>query len=128
MASPDDTVSHLIRRGPVSVRSSSTLAEAAARMARDEVGALVVQNEDHDIVGIISERDVVGAVADENEEVDDLRAGDVMAVDLAVIGSDATVQEAAQAMIDGEVRHLPVVDDKRPVGVLSIRDVLAALQ
>jgi len=125
MTSPDDTVAHLIRRGPVSVRSSATLGEAAELMARDEIGALVVQNEDHDIIGILSERDVVKAVADENEELDDLRAGDVMAVDLAVVRSDDTVQHAAEAMIDGEVRHLPVVNDKGPVGVLSIRDVLA---
>ncbi|MEL7206647.1 MAG: CBS domain-containing protein [Actinomycetota bacterium] len=115
----------LIQRGTVSVRISATLQEAAERMARDEVGALAVLNDSQDIVGIVTERDIVRAVADENEEVDDLRCGDVMAVDLAVVASDATVADAAEAMIDGAVRHLPVVDDDGPVGLLSIRDVAA---
>ena len=75
--------------------------------------------------GVLSERDIVRAVAN-GEDVDDVRAEDVMAVDVVTIGLDATVTEAADVMEAGNIRHLPVTDDDKVVGMVSIRDILAA--
>ena len=121
---PDDAVRDLVQRGTVTVPPAATLRDAAVVMEREEVGAVVVVAEGR-AAGVLSERDIVRAVAN-GEDVDDVRADDVMAVDVVTIGLDATVTEAADVMEAGNIRHLPVTDDDKVVGMVSIRDVLAA--
>lgn len=121
---PDDAVRDLVHRGTVTVPPAATLRDVAVVMEREEVGAVVVVV-DGRAAGVLSERDIVRAVAN-GDDVDDDRAEDVMAVDVVTIGLDATVAEAAAAMAAGNIRHLPVVDGDKVVGVVSIRDVLAA--
>ena len=121
---PETTLRDLVQRGTVTVPPSATLRDAAVVMDREEVGAVVVVV-DGRAAGVLSERDVVGAVAN-GEDVDDVRAEDVMAVDLVSASVDDTVAEAAAAMLAGNIRHLPVVDGDAVAGVVSIRDVLAA--
>ena len=121
---PETTLRDLVQRGTVTVPPSATLRDAAVVMDREEVGAVVVVV-DGRAAGVLSERDVVGAVAN-GEDVDDVRAEDVMAVDLVSASVDDTVAEAAAAMLAGNIRHLPVVDGDAVAGGVSIRDVLAA--
>lgn len=121
---PDDAVRDLVQRGTVTVPPAATLRDAAVVMEREEVGAVVVVAEGR-AAGVLSERDIVRAVAN-GEDVDDVRAEDVMAVDVVTIGLDATVTEAADVMEAGNIRHLPVTDDDKVVGMVSIRDILAA--
>ena len=121
---PDDAVRDLVQRGTVTVPPAATLRDAAVVMEREEVGAVVVVVEGR-AAGVLSERDIVRAVAN-GEDVDDVRADDVMAVDVVTIGLDATVTEAADVMEAGNIRHLPVTDGDKVVGMVSIRDVLAA--
>lgn len=121
---PETTLRELVNRGTVTLAPSATLRDAAVVMEREEVGAVVVVV-DGRVGGVLSERDVVGAVAS-GEDVDDVRAGDVMAVDLVCASVDDTVAQAAAAMLAGNIRHLPVVDGDAVAGVVSIRDVLAA--
>ncbi len=121
---PDDAVRDLVHRGTVTVPPAATLRDAAVVMEREEVGAVVVVAEGR-AAGVLSERDIVRAVAN-GEDVDDVRAEDVMAVDVVTIGLDATVTEAADVMEAGNIRHLPVTDDDKVVGMVSIRDILAA--
>lgn len=121
---PETTLRELVKRGAVTLAPSATLRDAAVVMEREEVGAVVVVV-DGRAGGVLSERDVVGAVAN-GEDVDDVRAEDVMAVDLVSASVDDTVAQAAAAMLAGNIRHLPVVDGDAVAGVVSIRDVLAA--
>mgnify|MGYP003622628789 FL=1 len=121
---PDATVRDLVHRGTVTVTPAATLRDAAVVMEREEVGAVVVVT-DGRAAGVLSERDIVRAVAN-GDDVDDDRAEDVMAMDVVTIGLDASVDEAAVVMEAGNIRHLPVVDEEKIVGVVSIRDVLAA--
>lgn len=121
---PETTLSELVQRGTVTVSPAATLRDVAVVMEREEVGAVVVVV-DGRAGGVLSERDVVGAVAN-GEDVDDVRAGDVMAVDVVNASVGDTVAEAAAAMLAGNIRHLPVVDGDAVAGVVSIRDVLAA--
>lgn len=123
-ARPDDALRSLVQRGTVTLPPSATLRNAAEVMAREEVGAVVVVV-DGRAAGVLSERDVVTAVAN-GEDVDDVRAEDVMAVDVVTASVDDTIAQAADAMEAGNIRHLPVVDGDAVAGVVSIRDVLAA--
>jgi CBS domain-containing protein len=117
-------VAYLYTPNLVSCRASDTLAGAARVLARAGVGALPVLGEDGRLVGIISERDLVRALAqraDPRSSTVDAYAS--RAVRVAEPGDDSWV--VGRRMLDAGIRHLPVVADGRLVGMLSMRDVLA---
>jgi CBS domain-containing protein len=94
---PETSLRELVQRGTVTVPPSATLRDAAFVMEREEVGAVVVVVEGRS-AGLLSERDVVRAVAN-GDDVDDVRVDDVMAVDLVSASVDDTVAQAATAML-----------------------------
>ncbi|GAA2759464.1 CBS domain-containing protein [Actinopolymorpha rutila] len=103
--------------------ATDSLSEAASKMTSRHVGSLAVVD-GNSLVGILSERDVVRAVA---EGVDLLRAGAgshaTPDVETAKLAEDTT--DIARRMLDAGIRHLPVVQEHTVVGMISMRDVLA---
>ncbi len=120
---------------PVSVSDSSglTLRAAAAQMWRAQTGSLLVI-EDGRLLGIITERDVLRAVA-AGGDLDGTPVSDVMTADLYTVVPETPVYEAARQMAARWIRHLPVMVpaaavDRGPgrvVGVVSLRDLVAIL-
>jgi CBS domain-containing protein len=106
-------------------QAEETLEEAADRMSWHEVGALPVFDGQQHLVGIITERDLTAALA---EGADPVRTtvADYMTPAPEVLRPDSKLAEAAHTMLQLGVRHLPVVQNGRLVGVLSMRDVLGA--
>jgi CBS domain-containing protein len=106
-------------------QAEETLEEAADRMSWHEVGALPVFDGQQHLVGIITERDLTAALA---EGADPIRTtvSDYMTPAPEVLRPDSELAEAAHTMLQLGVRHLPVVQNGRLVGVLSMRDVLGA--
>ncbi len=117
-------VATVMHRSTVSVRPDTTLRQVAETLAREEVGAVPVKGADG-LVGIVSERDIVRAIA-EGVDLDSERADDVMTFELVSVESAASIDEVARIMIDGGIRHLPVVDAGGPVGIVSIRDLIGS--
>jgi CBS domain-containing protein len=122
--SPQDPVQSLLTGPPVEVRADDTLFRVAELMVEDSIGAVVVRGTEGPI-GVVSERDLVVAVA-EGTDLESDRAGDLMALEVVSITADQPVSVAAAMMLDGGIRHLPVMSGDKLVGVLSIRDVLGA--
>jgi CBS domain-containing protein len=120
-----DPVLRLVRRGPVSVFLDTTLRACARVMAEESIGAVLVQGS-HGPAGILSERDIVAAVAG-GAGVDFHRARDFMTADVDAVPATATVGEASREMLRNEIRHLVVTREDRTIGLISIRDVLGAL-
>lgn len=116
-------IADLMQPAPTTIRCTSTLREAAEVLTRGEIGSVVVERNGA-MAGFLSERDIVRALAD-GDDADEARVEDVMSMDVATVGSDARPDVAAERMIDGGIRHLPVVDGDKVVGIVSIRDVLA---
>lgn len=120
-----DPVGSLLSPAVATIEPTATLREAAEEMAADRLGLLVVTNS-AGMVGVISERDVVAALADgadlELERVRDHATDRVVTVD-----ADLSVAEAARLMADAEIRHLAVMRDGDVAGVVSVRDLLVAL-
>jgi CBS domain-containing protein len=100
-----------------------TLREAARQMAKRNVGAAVVVDPDSQGPGIITERDVLKAVA-EGEDAAGERVCEHLTEELIVAAPDWSLEQAAEAMLDGGFRHLIVVDGADLVGVLSMRDIV----
>jgi len=101
-----------------------TLADAAGTMTFHEVGALPVFD-DGTIVGIITERDIVRAIAEE-ADVRTVTVGEYMTPGPIAVSPDTELDEARRLMSRHGARHLPVIDDHgRIVGMLSARDLLS---
>jgi CBS domain-containing protein len=119
-------VRRLVSGPTVSVRREQTLEEAAAVLATNDVGAALVKSGNKS-VGVISERDVVKALVGDESDITDLRVADVMSTHLESVEGDASVLDASRRMVDGGIRHLGVSDGEGPMGLVSMRDLLAVL-
>lgn len=121
------SVASLLTGSIRAVRPSLTLRLAAELLAEDGIGLLVVENAEGDLAGVLSERDLVAAVAD-GTDLDAERLGSLMADEVVTVTCDGSLGLAATRMVDADVRHLVVVDDRQhAVGVVSARDVMRAL-
>jgi CBS domain-containing protein len=113
-------VGDVMSRNLLTVEQETTLVAAAAAMTERRVGAVLVVS-DGRLTGILTERDVLRAVA----------AGDVggqvaewMTRNPETIDADESTQQAGVVMIHGGFRHLPVLDEDAPIGIVSIRDLM----
>jgi CBS domain-containing protein len=108
----------------VSVGPEATMQQIAEIITGKRIGALVVTDSDNRIVGIVSERDVAKAVANHKAAALELTAAQMMTREPITATLQTTVDEAMQIMDQGYFRHLPVVDDGRLVGIISVRDLV----
>jgi CBS domain-containing protein len=106
----------------ITTEPDDTLLDAAARMHCYQIGALPVY-EQHRLIGIVTERDMVAALA-EGADPKTTRVADYMTELPVTVSPDDDVKVAAHRMAELGVRHLPVVDGQYLVGMLSIRDLL----
>ena len=101
-----------------------TLAAAAALLHSRRVGAMVILGEQDKVVGILSERDVVRAVAEVGASALTQRVSQWMTKDVLFAQPDEPVHVLLERMTDRRVRHLPVVQDGRLAGIVSIGDLV----
>lgn len=120
-----ESVLGVVSRSPVYVPLDATLRTVATVLAEESIGAVLVRDP-HAPVGIVSERDVVAALA-EGVDPDRERARDVMTPDLASVASTESILAAADRMLAHEIRHLVLTRGEVAVGLVSIRDLLAVL-
>jgi CBS domain-containing protein len=118
-------VSEIMTGAAVTDQSDDTLAEAARKMWKQQTGSLLVMDGE-DLVGIVTERDVLRAAAT-GMRLEDTRIAEVMTKDLVTVGPGTSLREAAKVMADRWIRHLPVVDGGKVVGILSQRDLAGVL-
>jgi len=110
----------------VSVSPEASIAEVTHVLAEHRIGAVLVCNERGDLMGILSERDIVAALASDGASVLDQTADHMMTRHVTTAIARTTVGEAMQMMTNGRFRHLPVLDLGRVIGVISIGDVVKA--
>jgi CBS domain-containing protein len=107
---------------PTTVEASATLREAAELMAREDIGdVLVVEN--GELQGIVTDRDIVVKGIAEGKDPEDTSVREVAATDPATVGPDDSVDEAIKLVKEKDVRRIPVVEDGKPVGILSLGDL-----
>jgi CBS domain-containing protein len=114
----------LMNKSVVSATPDCAVAEAAARMVAAGVGSAVIMQGAF-LAGILTERDVLRAAAS-GEDLSESVVSEWMTPDPQSAGPDASAEEAAQLMLLGGFRHLPVVEGKQVRGVVSLRELFAA--
>ena len=122
-------IAHLLhRKGPdvVTVDPRASVREALALLAGHGIGALVVSPGEGRIAGILSERDVVRGLHASGDAVLDGPVSALMTAEVHTCVPGASVHDLARTMTDHRVRHVPVVEDGRLLGIVSIGDVVKA--
>lgn len=120
-------IAHVLRdKGAVvyTVRAEATLEEAAGVLTEKKVGALVVIGDGGAIVGVLSERDIVREVARIGAKCLNDSVGSVMSRDVLTADPTESVDEGLGRMTDRRVRHLPVIEGERLIGIISIGDLV----
>jgi CBS domain-containing protein len=113
-----------IMKSPVVSVDPERSVRAAAQVMRDHgIGSVVVEWQDR-VVGILTERDVLHAAA-QTGDLDSARVGDHMTAPVVTASPNWDVTVAATEMTHRHIRHLVVVEQNQPLGVLSLRDVLS---
>ena len=107
----------------VSVECDTLVREAVRLLAENRIGSLPVTRKD-EVAGIMSERDVIYCLAREGEAVLDWKVEQVMTAPAITVAPDVQVLAALSQMSRKRIRHLPVVDGKRLVGIVSIGDLV----
>lgn len=115
-------VSDVMTQASVSESPADTLRAAAGRMWQQQTGSLLVLD-GGSLVGILTERDVMKAVA-RGVDLDATPVSEVMTTDVVTIAPDTSLHEAARHMASRWIRHLPVLERDRVVGVVSQRDLV----
>ncbi|MDP9091529.1 MAG: CBS domain-containing protein [Actinomycetota bacterium] len=121
-------ISDILRHKGSSVATiapSGAVSEVLAQLAEHNIGALVVLD-GTEVVGIVSERDVVRRLHERGAEVLDLTVGDIMTTSVVSCGSHDSVDSVAETMTERRIRHMPVVDDDALTGIVTIGDVVSS--
>ena len=110
-------------RNVLEIEAGATVREAVRAMVDANVGSLLVTSSG-DVVGIVTERDYLRRVALEGRTDDDTTVGEIMTAPLVVVGPETSIDECMAVMTDRRIRHLPVVEDGKVVGLVSIGDLV----
>lgn len=108
----------------VCIEPTASLAEAAKVMSERRIGALVILGADSHVTGVLSERDIVHALAARGGSVLQEQVGHVMTRHVMTCTDDETICRVMERMTSGKFRHLPVVNNGRLIGIVSIGDVV----
>lgn len=111
-------------RSVATISPDATLADAAHLLAERRIGAVVVTGSGMSVAGILSERDIVRAVSERGAAALDRTVADTMTRNVVTCTEADTIGQLMEQMTAGKFRHLPVVDQGRLVGIMSIGDVV----
>lgn len=110
----------------ISVAPDTIVLDAIKLMAEKTIGSLVVMN-DEGLCGIITERDYARKVIIKGRSSESTLVSEIMSTDVFTTSSDQTVNSCMELMTEKRIRHLPVVEDNRVIGMISIGDLVQAI-
>lgn len=120
------TVSKLLEgkgKGLISVSPDTGIRDAIAKMAERSAGTALVM-EGNKLVGIFSERDFIRKIYLQDKCGKDVKVNEIMSADLTTVTPDTTLESCMNLMTDRRIRHLPVLEGDRVVGIVSIGDIV----
>jgi len=118
-------ISEIMTQAAVTDSSEDTLKEACDKMRHSQTSSILIMDGER-MIGIVTERDVVKAVA-QGLDPKETRVKDLMTTDIVTIGPMTRLKEAAELMATKWIRHLPIVEGSKVVGMISQRDLTGVL-
>ena len=118
-------VKEVMNRNVKTVRPEDTVKLAAQIMNENRLGALVVVSGSGEVVGILTERDILVDVVATGKSADKVNVEEAMTSDIITIDPDRTLEEAADIMTENKIKKLPVVEDGSLVGIVTATDLIA---
>jgi CBS domain-containing protein len=110
--------------GVVTMRSDSTIDTVVRRMRLERIGAVIISPDGKSVVGILSERDILHALAEHGTALLALKAEDLMTREVVACSREDTLQSVMVKMTQRRIRHLPVVEQGQLAGIVSIGDAV----
>ena len=110
--------------GVVTMRSDSTIDTVVRRMRLERIGAVIISPDGKSVIGILSERDILHALAEHGTALLALRAEDLMTREVVTCSREDTLQSVMVKMTQRRIRHLPVVEQGQLAGIVSIGDAV----
>jgi CBS domain-containing protein len=118
-------VSEIMSEEVHTISPDFSVKKAAQAMSREKIGSLIVVS-DTKLEGIITERDILSKVVSLNRNADKVKVRDVMTKDIIFIEPDTDVDDAAEKMVQNQIKKLPVVADNRLIGIITAMDIVTA--
>lgn len=121
------TVEHILKgkgRDVVSIRPDQSLAEAARTLSERRIGSVLVTDGSQPVLGILSERDIVRAIAAEGAAALDRPVSQAMTREVVTCTGPSAITEVMEIMTRGRFRHVPVVENGELRGIVSIGDIV----
>lgn len=112
------------QRDVLTLRPEDTIQTACTLMATNKIGALPVRDSEGNLVGILSERDIVKGIYKKANQVPDLLVGELMTRNVRTCSPEDDVKKVGEAMHAGRFRHMPVVSEGELIGLISQGDVV----
>ena len=110
--------------GVVTMRSDSTIDTVVRRMRLERIGAVIISPDGKSVVGVLSERDILHALAEHGTALLALKAEDLMTREVVTCSREDTLQSVMVKMTQRRIRHLPVVEQGQLAGIVSIGDAV----
>ena len=116
------SIRDVMTTSPHTVRADATLEDAAREMKGDDIGAVLVE-ENGSVAGILTDRDIVVRAIAEGRDPSSTKVSEVASSDVKTLTPDSSVEDAIKIVREQHVRRIPVVEDGRPAGIVSIGDL-----
>ena len=110
----------------ITAPQESTVLDIAKLMNRHNIGSIVLMHNDK-IAGILTERDVIRKVVAQEDDPAEIQAKEIMTADVKTVGKDASVMEVSGQMKEHTMRRVIVVEDDKPFGIITSRDIIGLL-
>lgn len=118
-------VKEVMNRDVKTVRSTDTVKEAAKLMTEKKIGSLVVVSGMGEVIGIITEKDVISKIVVFGRNADEVKVEEIMSKNIITASPNNTLEEAANLMTEKKIKKLPVVEDGSLVGIITASDLIA---
>jgi signal-transduction protein with cAMP-binding, CBS, and nucleotidyltransferase domain len=108
---------------PVVLQQEASIQEAAQAMREQDIGDVIVLDDSQQICGIVTDRDIAVRAVAQGRDPQSVTVGEICSRDLQTLSPDDDVGDAVKVMSEKAIRRLPVVDNGRPVGIVSLGDL-----
>ena len=120
-------IKKLLKRDCITVSYEATIKEVAALLAKKSIGAVPVTNENEEVIGIVSERDIVRNLNNPNVDITNEKVAAIMTKSVISVPKAVSSSDLMEIMTENKIRHVVIIEDKELLGIVSIGDVVKRL-